>query len=110
MRTFCHKCGRAMQRHWYHRFLLPVCGPTREDVLACLSLRAAMLTEPPEPIDYEEPPADRDVCSWCDGKGEVVVRRDWQTGALDTITCSPCGGTGVVPPIGWDPMKEWTPR
>ncbi len=50
-------------------------------------------TDPPPPIEFEEPPVDIDVCSHCDGHGVIVVGRDEADRPLDE-PCTWCDGTG----------------
>lgn len=51
----------------------------------------------PEPVIYDEHPADFDDCSVCWGKGQVY-RHDWEMGPVPE-DCPRCDTTGVDPSL-----------
>lgn len=48
---------------------------------------------PPPAIDYEQPPADVDACSHCDGLGARIVGFDEAEQPIDE-PCTWCDGSG----------------
>lgn len=93
----CMMCGRR-RRVSFVQWALgnPVFCPA-EDVSGCIATYKAATEDPPEdePEDPESlPPEDWLECESCHGTGEVFVRQDWQTGALDFEECRTCVGTG----------------
>lgn len=93
MRTVeCRDCHRPTPKRLLR-------APRCQDRERCTSLAAAMSTEPPEPLEFEQPPKDIGVCSQCRGWGEYPVGQDWETGALNLERCGRCDGTGSEP--GW---------
>jgi hypothetical protein len=103
--TECMRCCRPIRYTIWHAFSgrLALC-PT-EDVSACLAIVSASHGPPPEPDPDPDllPPEDIDICTHCNGVGEVFVRRDWETGAIETTPCVPCGGSGEVTPEWYGP-------
>lgn len=101
MRTHCGRCGRWTLFGRYCRDF-DACIE-RERVLTIESRFADLILTPRDhyPLDREgmdwQRPADLDVCHVCHGKGERVIRQDWETGAWDTSQCRWCDGTGEEP-------------
>jgi len=103
----CERCGREIPKRWYHWLAVtPLCGPESDAVQRCVEIGSVMRREPPEEVDYDQPPDDIDICGICDGSGEVFLRQDWATGAYITEDCRACGGSGFADPLCYIPL-EW---
>jgi hypothetical protein len=97
----CRMCNTPRRISLWVWLTEPVIFCPPDEVSACIATLKAELDdtldeeEPPfpDPQDEEEP-EDLWVCSFCEGSGEVFHRRDWETGAYEFVTCSPCEGTG----------------
>lgn len=103
--TTCWWCGRPVRpvlwRTVLNRNLCQIRTPRRRD--ECWLLGLAMRSEPSdEEWDWieDEPPEDRFDCPSCEGYGEVITGRDWSTGALNTVECRRCEGTGSLEAYG----------
>lgn len=93
-------CNRPVRVGLWRWLTEPVSFCPPSDLSGCLASFKAMTEEPPEP-EPEDPdwgrPDDLWVCSGCRGSGEVPVRQDWETGALEFADCARCGGVGAEP-------------
>jgi hypothetical protein len=67
-----------------------------------IELEEGLLPEPTLYPIFAAPPVDISVCSRCQGKKEVPVRQDWETGAIEIDHCPRCEGSGVDPT--WHPV------
>lgn len=91
----CRYCGAELRAGKWQRPLARWLRCRNES--ACKFRIYVQSTEPPEPIDYEQPPEDIWICSTCGGAGEYQAGQDWETGALRIESCANCGTTGVQP-------------
>lgn len=104
--TQCMRCDRPIRFTFWDAFKGRVALCPTEDLNGCVALAAALRGVPddPDPDPELDPPEDINVCPGCKGAGEVYVRQDWQTGAIETATCMLCGGLGEVTPEWYAPM------
>jgi hypothetical protein len=98
----CRMCGRPVKVTFVQWLMKDIVFCPPEDVSGCIGTFKVLIDEQPPDEDEppfpdpqdEQPPDDLWVCPSCEGKGEVFLRRDWETGAYETTECRPCRGTG----------------
>jgi hypothetical protein len=99
----CRMCDRPVRVTFVQWLMKDVVFCPPEDVSGCIVTLKVALDSPPDEDEppFPDPQAETEpddlwVCHVCDGKGEVFLRRDWETGAYETKPCPTCVGTGSL--------------
>lgn len=92
----CLRCRRKVRWSLLPLWQWPFCPGF--DLDACLVEASALVEEPVLWLEVSASVEDADVCRFCLGTGAVARGRDYETHAVNTVTCPRCCGTTVEAP------------